>query len=131
MAAELGCRVATTLQEAAEEGGLQCALICTPTPSHLQDIKGKCRPATRKIYVSKAAADLGLDIFVEKPVCVAEEDIAAAYDYCEERGVKLYCGFHRRFDPALRQFQQKMSDPAWGPAEVLALTAVTPTRCGS
>ena len=60
---------------------VKVAFICTPTPNHLEDIK--------------ACADLGLDIFIEKPVCVKESDIAEAYDYCEAKGVLLYCGFHR------------------------------------
>ena len=63
------------------QGEVKVAFICTPTPNHLEDIK--------------ACADLGLDIFIEKPVCVREEDIAEAYDYCQARGVLLYCGFHR------------------------------------
>lgn len=103
----LGASVVKDVKQAMAEsdGQLRVAIICSPTPAHLADIK--------------ACADLGLDIFIEKPISVAEEDIAEAYSYCEARGVQLYCGFHRRFDPALRQFQKRLRDPAWGPPELL------------
>ena len=79
----LGASAIDNVKQAVAEsnGDLKVAFICTPTPNHLQDIK--------------ACADLGLDIFIEKPVCVKESDIAEAYDYCAEKGVLLYCGFHR------------------------------------
>ena len=79
----LGASAVDNVKQAVSEshGEIKVAFICTPTPNHLEDIK--------------ACADLGLDIFIEKPVCVKESDIAEAYDYCEARGVLLYCGFHR------------------------------------
>jgi len=103
----LGATVARDVAHAvAESGGkLRAAIICTPTPVHLQDIK--------------ACADLGLDIFIEKPIAVEEKDIVEAFDYCEKKGVLLYCGFHRRFDPALRKFQKDLRDSSWGPPELL------------
>jgi len=103
----LGASAVDNVKQAVSEsnGEIKVAFICTPTPNHLEDIK--------------ACADLGLDIFIEKPVCVKESDIAEAYDYCEAKGVLLYCGFHRRFDPALRKFQQSISSSSWGPCELL------------
>ena len=79
----LGASAVDNVKKAVSEsqGEVKVAFICTPTPNHLADIK--------------ACADIGLDIFIEKPVCVREEDIAEAYDYCQARGVLLYCGFHR------------------------------------
>jgi len=103
----LGASAVDNVKQAVKEsqGEVKVAFICTPTPNHLEDIK--------------ACADLGLDIFIEKPVCVKESDIAEAYDYCEAKGVLLYCGFHRRFDPALRNFQKSVNSSSWGPCELL------------
>jgi len=103
----LGASAVDNVKQAVSEsqGEIKVAFICTPTPYHLKDIK--------------ACADLGLDIFIEKPVCVQESDIAEAYDYCQAKGVMLYCGFHRRFDPALRKFQNSLSSSNWGPCELL------------
>lgn len=59
-------------------------VVCTPTFTH--------------DAVIREAAEHGLHIFTEKPVDATSEKVGSLFDFCEERNVKLCCGFQRRFD---------------------------------
>jgi predicted dehydrogenase len=61
-------------------------VICTPTPTH--------GPLIRE------AAGCGLSVFVEKPVAEDPGEVEELFGACESAGVRLCCGFQRRFDPS-------------------------------
>jgi myo-inositol 2-dehydrogenase/D-chiro-inositol 1-dehydrogenase len=61
-------------------------VICTPTPTH--------GPLIRE------AARCGLSVFVEKPVAEDPDEVEELFGACESAGVRLCCGFQRRFDPS-------------------------------
>jgi myo-inositol 2-dehydrogenase/D-chiro-inositol 1-dehydrogenase len=67
-------------------GGLLGCVVCAPTSTHGQLIR--------------EAADRGLSVFVEKPVAERPLEVAELFDRCEAAGVRLCCGFQRRFDPS-------------------------------
>lgn len=57
-----------------------------------------CAPTFTHDDVIREAADFGLPIFVEKPVDETADKIEDLFEICEKAGVKLCCGFQRRFD---------------------------------
>ncbi|WP_415381391.1 Gfo/Idh/MocA family protein [Halosimplex sp. TS25] len=68
----------------------------------------------------RAAADAGLHVLCEKPLTGSAEETAAAFDYCEERGVTLMEAFMYRFHP-LTERAAEVVDEELG--EVRAVTS--------
>jgi myo-inositol 2-dehydrogenase/D-chiro-inositol 1-dehydrogenase len=64
--------------------GIDGVVLCAPTFTHDE--------------VIREAAEYGLPIFVEKPVDETADKVEHLFDLCEKHGVKLCCGFQRRFD---------------------------------
>ena len=50
----------------------------------------------------RQAADAGVSVFVEKPVDETAQQIQTLFDYANQHGIHLCCGFQRRFDPSYR-----------------------------
>jgi predicted dehydrogenase len=72
--------------------GLEAVILCTPHEQHAQQIL--------------AAAQAGLHVFCEKPLCLTLADARQAVDACSSRGLVLGIGHERRLEPevvALRQ----------------------------
>lgn len=75
--------------------GLEAVILCTPHLQHAQQIA--------------AAAERGLHVFCEKPLCLTLADARRAIATCKARGLVLGIGHERRFEPevvALRQLIQ-------------------------
>lgn len=75
-----------SLTEAKQEHDLDGIIISTPTPTHASLII--------------EAAQVGLSIFTEKPIDETSSKIRQLYSVTNGHGVKLCCGFQRRFDPS-------------------------------
>jgi predicted dehydrogenase len=72
--------------------GLDAVILCTPHEQHATQIV--------------AAAEAGLHVFCEKPLCLTLADAQRAVAACQARGLVLGIGHERRFEPeviALRQ----------------------------
>jgi predicted dehydrogenase len=72
--------------------GLEAVVLCSPHLEHAAQIV--------------AAAELGLHVFCEKPLCLTLADAERAVAACQARGLVLGIGHERRFEPevvALRQ----------------------------
>ncbi|KAH3764842.1 inositol 2-dehydrogenase [Pelomyxa schiedti] len=50
-----------------------------------------------------AASEKTGNIFCEKPIAFDTSQVSSAYKMCDSKGVSLYCGWTRRFDPAFVQ----------------------------
>lgn len=61
------------------------AIIATPNHTHAE--------------LGMQLASYGIHLLVEKPMASAAEDCIALLEYCNQRGVKLLIGHHRRFNP--------------------------------
>lgn len=61
------------------------AIIATPNHTHAE--------------LGMQLAAHGIHLLVEKPMASTAEDCIALLDYCNQRGVKLLIGHHRRFNP--------------------------------
>lgn len=75
-----------------KQAGLEAVILCTPHPQHAQQIV--------------AAAQAGLHVFCEKPLCLTLADARRAVAACAASGRVLGIGHERRFEPeviALRQ----------------------------
>jgi predicted dehydrogenase len=63
--------------------------------------------------VAQAAADAGLHVLVEKPMCFSVAEGRAMLDHADRAGVVLMVGYMKRYDPAyarLRQEVEQLSD---------------------
>lgn len=61
------------------------AVVATPNNSHAS--------------VGMQLADKGIHLLVEKPLASTTEDCISLVEFCEQRGVILLVGHHRRFNP--------------------------------
>ena len=73
---------------------LDGVVISTPTSTHRALI---CEGASYR-----------LSIFIEKPVDETSDEIRESYSLTRRYGVKLCCGFQRRFDPSYLSLYQKV-----------------------
>lgn len=61
------------------------AIVATPNHTHLE--------------MGLKLASNGIDILMEKPLAPKAEECRTLIDFCNDRGVKLLVGHHRRFNP--------------------------------
>ncbi len=87
--------VHSSLQDLLAQPGLEAVILCTPHAQHADQIV--------------AAAERGLHVFCEKPLCLTLAQAQRATDACTSRGLVLGIGHERRFEPevmALRDMVQ-------------------------
>lgn len=90
-----------------KQDGLEAVILCTPHPQHAQQIV--------------AAADAGLHVFCEKPLCLTLADAQRAVAHCQARNLVLGIGHERRFEPEIIALRQRIADGSLG--EVLQIEA--------
>ena len=86
VAADLGCRVGTSLSDAVSSDDVDAVAICTSTDTHVEAMV--------------AAAESGKHIFCEKPISLSVAEVDRGLAAVDAAGVKLQIGFNRRFDPS-------------------------------
>lgn len=86
---------------------VEAVILCTPHPQHAQQIV--------------AAAQAGLHVFCEKPLCLTLEDARAAVAECERQQRVLGIGHERRFEPEVIALRQLIASGELG--EVLQIEA--------
>jgi Oxidoreductase family, NAD-binding Rossmann fold len=83
-----------------ERGGIDAVVVCSPNATHAP--------------VVLDALEAGVDVLVEKPLCLAPADADAIVASARERGRIVQVGYMKRFDPA---YERLLGDPP--PAERL------------
>ncbi|MFO7947944.1 MAG: Gfo/Idh/MocA family oxidoreductase [Armatimonadota bacterium] len=99
VASELGCQVATSLEETVGDA-IDIVSICTDDHHHVEP----CR----------AAASAGTHILLEKPLATSLQDCDAIIDACEKNGARLMVGHVVRFDPRYQVGRSAIADGAVG-----------------
>ena len=95
-AALAGCAVLESPEALFAHPGLEAVVLCTPHGQHAAQIA--------------AAAEAGLHVFCEKPLCMTLADARRAVDVCRRAGRVLGIGHERRFEPeviALREMVER------------------------
>jgi myo-inositol 2-dehydrogenase/D-chiro-inositol 1-dehydrogenase len=85
--AGLGLRVHATVAELCDHGGVDAAIVATPSSLHRA--------------VTEPLLEAGLPVLCEKPCCLDPADTAALAALAARRGVHLQVGYWRRFVPEL------------------------------
>ncbi len=80
--------------------GLEAVILCTPHLEHAAQIR--------------AAAERGLHVFCEKPLCLTLDDAQRAVAACQARGLVLGIGHERRFEPEVVALRQMIADGTLG-----------------
>jgi predicted dehydrogenase len=73
-------------QEMLDQTSLDALVVCSPHATHAD--------------VVLSALDLGLHVFVEKPLCITVEDAEAIAEHAERAGRVVQVGYMKRFHPA-------------------------------
>lgn len=95
-----GVAVLDSAQALMAHPGLEAVILCTPHEQHAQQIM--------------AAAQAGLHVFCEKPLCLTLADARRAVDACGNRGLVLGIGHERRFEPEVVALRQMIADGVLG-----------------
>ncbi len=79
---------------------LDAVILCTPHPQHAEQIL--------------AAAQAGLHVFCEKPLCLTLADAQQAVAACQSRGLVLGIGHERRFEPEIIALRELIAQGTLG-----------------
>ena len=71
--------------------------------------------------VALAAAEAGVHVFVEKPMCLSPAEGREMVDACERAGVRLMVGYMKRYDPAYEELAARLDRGAVRFARVTTL----------
>ena len=109
--AELGVRVATSLDEALSIDA-DAVAICTSTDTHVDCMV--------------AAAEAGRAIFCEKPVSLDVAEVDRGLAAVAAAGVPVQIGFNRRFDPSHKAVADAVAHGAIGDVAIVNITSRDP-----
>ena len=102
-----GVAICDSPEQLMQQDGLEAIILCTPHQQHAAQMV--------------AAADAGLHIFCEKPLCLTLADAKRAVALCESKHLVLGIGHERRFEPEVMAMRQLIADGTLG--EVLQIEA--------
>lgn len=95
-----GVAVLDGAQALLRQEGLEAVILCTPHEQHAGQIV--------------AAAQAGLHVFCEKPLCLTLEDARRAVAACAAHGRVLGIGHERRFEPEVATLRRMIEDGVLG-----------------
>ena len=95
-----GVAVHASVDAMLAQPGLEAVVLCSPHLEHAAQIV--------------AAAEHGLHVFCEKPLCLTLDDAQRAVAACQARGLVLGIGHERRFEPEVMALRQMIADGALG-----------------
>ncbi len=107
-----GCRVASTVEEALDDGVVDAVLIASSTDTHVELIT--------------AAAKAGKAILCEKPIDLDIGKVDACWREIGGLGVPIQIGFNRRFDPSFNAVWQGIQAGEIGELRQLIITSRDP-----
>jgi predicted dehydrogenase len=99
-ARKYGCRAAASYDEVLSDRNIEAIINTTPNDVHL--------PTTR------AAADAGKHVFLDKPIANTVSDGRAITEACRNAGVVLALGYQRRRESHFRWVKQQIDAGAFG-----------------
>ncbi|TGE35388.1 Gfo/Idh/MocA family oxidoreductase [Desulfosporosinus fructosivorans] len=85
------------------------------------DIVFVTNPTSEHMKVALAAAKVGCDLFIEKPLSHSYENVTELIQTVADRKIVCYVGFQNRFHPCLQLLHQLLSEKAVG--RILAVNA--------
>jgi myo-inositol 2-dehydrogenase/D-chiro-inositol 1-dehydrogenase len=107
-----GAEVADSPEALLARPGLDAAMICSPTDTHVD--------------MARLAIGRGLAVFCEKPLDLDLGRASEVLDLLESRPVPFMTGFHRRFDPSTRRLRDHVAAGGIGRPEVLRVMSRDP-----
>ena len=102
-----GVMICESPDQLMQHGDLEAIILCTPHQQHAAQMV--------------AAAEAGLHIFCEKPLCLTLADAKRAVALCQSKQLVLGIGHERRFEPEVIAMRQLITDGTLG--EVLQIEA--------
>ncbi len=99
-AEKYGCRAAASYQEILADESIQAIVNTTPNDVHLE--------------TTRAAAEAGKHVFLDKPIANTIADARAITRACVEAGVVLSVGYQRRRESHFRWIQRRIADGEFG-----------------
>jgi predicted dehydrogenase len=95
-----GCRAASSLQEVLADDGIDAIINTTPNHVHLE--------------TTRAAADAGKHVFLDKPIANRIDQAKEITRVCNEAGVVLAVGYQRRREAHFRWIQREIDAGNFG-----------------
>ncbi len=99
-AKKYGCEAATSYDEILNERSITAVINTTPNNVHLE--------------TTRAAAEAGKHVFLDKPIANTIADGRAITEVCREAGVVLALGYQRRKESHFRWVRQRIDDGVFG-----------------
>ncbi len=109
VAEEFGCAFSDTTDAALADPEVDAVIVATPTGEHFGQIM--------------AGLKAGKAVFTEKPLGNGLDEIDACFELAAEKGLPLFVGFNRRFDPSHSQLAERVRSGAIGSPQLLRLTS--------
>jgi predicted dehydrogenase len=99
-AAKYGCHAAASYEEMLGDSGVEAVINTTPNDTHLE--------------TTRAAAEAGKHVFLDKPIANTVADARALTDACRRAGVVLALGYQRRRESHFRWIRQQIDAGEFG-----------------
>jgi predicted dehydrogenase len=99
-AAKYGCRAAATYEEMLADGNIDAIINTTPNSVHLE--------------TTRAAAEAGKHVFLDKPIANTIADARAITEACRKAKVVLALGYQRRREPHFRFVKKQIEAGVFG-----------------
>jgi myo-inositol 2-dehydrogenase / D-chiro-inositol 1-dehydrogenase len=110
--AEVGTRVASSVDDVMGDTGIDAVAICSSTDTHVD--------------LLVRAAEAGKAIFCEKPISLDLDEVTSALDAVAATGVPLQIGFNRRFDPGHRSVRDAVASGELGSLHLVRISSRDP-----
>lgn len=99
-AEKYGCRAAACYEEILNDRGIAAIINTTPNNAHLE--------------TTRAAAQAGKHVFLDKPIANTLADARAITEACRRAGVVLALGYQRRKESHFRWIRRRIEEGAFG-----------------
>jgi predicted dehydrogenase len=99
-AAKYGCKAAPSYESVLEDRAIEAVINTTPNNVHLE--------------TTRAAAQAGKHVFLDKPIANTIADARAITDACRRAGVMLALGYQRRRENHFRWIRRQIDDGVFG-----------------
>ena len=99
-AAKYGCRAAPSYEALLEDRGIEAVINTTPNSVHLE--------------TTRAAAEAGKHVFLDKPIANTIADARALTEACRKAGVLLALGYQRRREAHVRWIRARIEAGEFG-----------------
>lgn len=106
---EFGCEPSATIDGPLSDPSVDAIIVATPTGEHYGQIM--------------ASLDAGKAVFTEKPLGNGLEEIDRCFRLAEEKGLPLFVGFNRRFDPSHASLAASVHTGEIGTPQLIRVTS--------